>query len=446
MTSEIANRGGTAALVAEVIDNGKVSAQQLLVIGLCILFNMLDGFDITAMAVVASEVGSELSLQARELGWIFSFALAGMMMGAMFLAPIADLIGRRKAIIISIALIGSTVLVTSYVTNLGQFIVLRFLSGLGAGAMLASQATLAAEYSPEKYRALSVNIVTAGYPLGAMMTSVIAYYIMPEYGWRGMFYFGGSVTLLMGIVAWFFMPESLKYLLEKRPSNALERINGILKKLKKETLEKLPLQSREETAGKKNIGQSMLALLEKDQRKATIILWISFFLCFTALYFLLSWIPKLMQDAGYTPQTGRDAFFLFNLGGVIGIVSLGVLATKWKLTDLVCFFLIGAAAGMALFALVPGEKYWLLLLIFLIGITQQGGFTGLYATAAKIYPTEIRSTGVGWGIGLGRFGAVVGPALAGYLIDAGISMSGNFLIFAVPMVIGGIIAYQLHVR
>ena len=241
----------SADVVADVIDNGQVSGQQLLVVGLCMFFNMLDGFDITAMAVVATAVSTELQLSADKLGLIFSFALAGMMMGAMLLAPISDIVGRRILIVVSLTLVGVSILFTARATSLPEFIILRFISGLGAGAMLACQATLAAEYSPEKYRSLSVSAVTAGYPLGAMMTSVVAGFIMPEYGWRGMFWFGGGLTLTMGLVAWAFIPESLKYLFERRPENALARVNQILSKLKKDTLEQLPEVQKERSGESK---------------------------------------------------------------------------------------------------------------------------------------------------------------------------------------------------
>jgi MFS family permease len=183
--SSVSLPSSSEGLVSEVIDNGRVSGQQILVIGLCLLLNMLDGFDITAMAIVGRTVATELMISNDRLGWIFSFALAGMMAGAMFLAPVSDRIGRRKVIIMSGALVGVSILLTANATTLYEFFILRFISGVGAGAMLASQATLAAEYSPEKYRALSVTAVTAGYPLGAMLTSVVAAYIMPDLGLRG---------------------------------------------------------------------------------------------------------------------------------------------------------------------------------------------------------------------------------------------------------------------
>jgi benzoate transport len=442
--SSTANPASTDELVAEVIDHGPISAQQLLVVGLCLFFNMLDGFDITAMAVVAGSVSTELALTADKLGWIFSFALAGMMAGAMFLAPVSDLIGRRKLIIISIVLVGVSILLTANATTLTEFIVLRFVSGVGAGAMLASQATLSAEYSPNKYRAASVAIVTSGYPLGAMMTSVVAGYLMPEYGWRGMFWFGGAFTLLMSIVAWLMLPESLKFLLERRPDGALEQINKILAKMKKDILSSMPAPSAASLASEP--GRFRFSSLLKEHRTATLTLWTAFFLCFSTLYFLMSWIPKLMEDSGYEAAIGRDAFFMFNLGGVIGIYLMSWMSTRWKLTNLIFILSVSSAVGMVIFAMAPNQLSLLMMLILLIGILQQGGFTGLYGVAAKIYPTEIRSTGIGWAVGLGRFGAVVGPAVAGYLIVAGFNMSANFVFFAIPMAIGGYIAYRLHVE
>ena len=416
---------GSAGLVARIIDDGQVSGQQILVVGLCMFLNMLDGFDITAMAVVAAAVSTELVLSPDKLGWIFSFALAGMMAGAMFLAPISDLIGRRRMIIFSVTLVGVSIVLTAMATTLGEFIVLRFVSGLGAGAMLALQATLAAEYSPDKYRALSVVLVTSGYPLGAMFTSVVAAYVMPDFGWRGIFWFGGVLTLVMGVVAYVLIPESLKFLIERRPSDALQRVNQVLAKLGKSTLDAMPdveQASRQDRAG---LAGTMARLLSKELRRRTLTLWTTFFLCFSTLYFLMSWIPKLMVDAGYAESVGRYAFFLFNLGGVIGIYILGGLSTRIKLTNLVFTLLFTSAIGMIVFAVAP---------------------TGLYGAAAKAYPTAVRSTGIGWSVGLGRSGAVVGPAAAGYLIVAGLDMSANFIVFAVPLAIGGLIAYRLHIH
>mgnify|MGYP006164354413 FL=1 len=426
------------------IDKGSITSQQILVVALCFIFNMLDGFDITAMAVVASSVSLDLNLTDDLLGWIFSFALAGMMVGAMVLAPVADIIGRRALIILSLVLVGLSIFLTAKADNLSLFIMLRFISGVGAGALLACQASLAAEYSPEKYRAMSVALVTAGYPTGAMMTSVVAGYILPDYGWRAMFLFGGTITLGMVVVAWLMIPESLKYLLEKRPTNALEKINRILQKLKHSPIEHLP-EFIKNDENKTTLLSNMKMLLSPKYRTLSLTLWTAFFCAFGTLYFLMSWIPKLMENAGYNISAGRDAFLYFNLGGVIGIYLLGFLSIKLKLTNLIFNLSIASAISMIAFAYAPNELNTLLILLVVIGILQQSAFTGLYGVAAKAYPTEIRSTGVGWAIGLGRTGAVVGPALAGYLILAGYDMSANFIFFSIPMIICGFIAYRLHI-
>ena len=428
----------------DFIDKGSITSQQILVVALCFVFNMLDGFDITAMAVVASSVSSDLSLTDDLLGWIFSFALAGMMVGAMVLAPVADIIGRRALIIFSLMLVGVSIFLTARADNLAPFIILRFVSGVGAGALLACQASLAAEYSPEKYRALSVALVTAGYPTGAMMTSVVASYILPDYGWRSMFVFGGLITLGMVVVAWLMIPESLKYLLEKQPKNALIKINEILQKLKHSPIDELP-ESIKSHKNKTTLLNNMRMLLSPKYRSLSLTLWTAFFCAFATLYFLMSWIPKLMENAGYDMAAARNAFFLFNLGGVIGIYLLGYLSIKWKLTNLIFNLSIASAVSMIAFALAPNELNTLLILIVMIGILQQSAFTGLYGVAAKAYPTEIRSTGVGWAIGLGRTGAVIGPAVAGYLILAGYDMSANFMFFSIPMIVCGFIAYRLHI-
>ena len=428
----------------DFIDKGSITSQQILVVALCFVFNMLDGFDITAMAVVASSVSSDLSLTDDLLGWIFSFALAGMMVGAMVLAPVADIIGRRALIIFSLMLVGVSIFLTARADNLAPFIILRFVSGVGAGALLACQASLAAEYSPEKYRALSVALVTAGYPTGAMMTSVVASYILPDYGWRSMFVFGGLITLGMVVVAWLMIPESLKYLLEKQPKNALIKINEILQKLKHSPIEELPVSIKSHK-NKTTLLNNMRMLLSPKYRSLSLTLWTAFCCAYATLYFLMSWIPKLMENAGYDMAAGRNAFFLFNLGGVIGIYLLGYLSIKWKLTNLIFNLSIASAVSMIAFALAPNELNTLLILIVMIGILQQSAFTGLYGVAAKAYPTEIRSTGVGWAIGLGRTGAVIGPAVAGYLILAGYDMSANFMFFSIPMIVCGFIAYRLHI-
>lgn len=440
------------ANIADIIDRSRFTPQQYLIVGLCLLFNMIDGFDITAMAVTAHQIGEEMQLGADRLGLVFSFSLAGMMLGAMFLAGLSDIIGRRTIIILSLSLVGITVILTAYAKSLWLLIVLRFISGLGAGAMLASVATLAAEYSPEKYRSFSVTLVTAGYPLGATMTGLVANLVMPEFGWRGVFLIGGSTTIILAIIAYLLIPESLQFLCNKRPPYALTDANKILSRLGHPQLNELP--TLDETieiteADNQSALEKMLSLITPELRKSTIRLWVTVFLCICSLYFLMSWIPKMLINLGYPAETANLAFTLFNLGGVLGVFSLGYLASRWNLSVMIALFAVIASVVMcafAAFASTSASQDILLATIFVIGFTLSGGYTGLYAVAAKIYPIQIRSTGVGWAIGLGRSGAVIGPGIAGFMIAAGFSITANFFAFAVPVLVGGLLAYQLRVK
>ena len=438
--------------IAELIDRGRISYQQILIVLLCLIFNMVDGFDITAMAVTVHQIGEDMQLGADKLGLVFSFSLAGMMLGAMFLASLSDVIGRRTMIILSLLLVGSTVLMTAWANSLIMLIALRFVSGLGAGAMLASVATLAAEYSPERFRALSVTAVTAGYPLGAMMTGLVASSVMPDFGWQGMFIAGGSITIGLALLAFLLIPESLQFLSKKQPKGALNKVNATLTRLSRETLSALPAIDERGSiveADRQNILEKMFSLLTPELRRSTLILWMSFFLCISTLYFLMSWVPKLFINLGYAPEVGNMAFSVFNFGGVLGIITLGYLASRWMLSSLITIFTVISGVLMWVFAAAASfeaGQLILMILIFVIGFSLQGGYTGMYAVAAKIYPIEIRSTGVGWAIGLGRFGAVIGPGIAGYMIAGGLSITTNFLTFAIPMLIGGILAFQLRVR
>ena len=416
--------------------------RNIFIIALCMLFNIVDGFDITAMAIAAASIGEEMSIDPAQLGLVFSFSLAGMMIGATLLAPYSDTIGRRKTVIASLLVIGISVLATGFADSLLPLVSLRFISGLGAGVLLASQTALAAEYSPEKYRSLAVTAVTAGYPMGAMMTGLVANMVMPEYGWRGLFLGGGAVTLLMTLIAIKYIPESIHFLAQQQPPGALAKINTLLTQLRQPMLQALP--DKPGITESASIIANIKSLLAQPYKNQTLMLWLIFLLSISTLYFLMSWIPKLILLNGFSESTSYLAFTLFNMGGVLGIFSLGIFAAVIPLRYLVSAYLLFASLLMMVFSLLPAVAFYQLLIIFIIGFSQQGGYVGIYAMAAKLYPTHLRGTGVGWAIGIGRFGAVIGPAIAGYMIAIGVSVSINFMLFALPLGLAGLMALKVQ--
>ncbi len=410
---------------------------QYVVIGLCFLLNMLDGMDVLVIAFAAPALAAEWSIAPQALGVVFAAGTFGMVTGAMLLAPVADRIGRRRLILASIALIGVGVTLTAAAATVDTLLLLRFASGVGIGALLASTATIASEFAPDRKRNFIVGFVLSGYTIGAFLSGLVAARIIPEHGWQAMFVVAGLLTLATLPLAWWLLPESPDFLARVRPQGALERINAILRRMSLPPLAGLPEVDDVESAA------SVAALLHPARRASTLLLWVAFFMAFGTLYFLLSWIPKLAAETGLPLDVAIYAGAVFNLGAFFGICLQGWLSLTLGLTRTIAGFMGLAALLMAIFGLVT--EPWLVLTLFgLIGFTVQGGFVGLYAVAARLYPAELRNTGIGWAIGLGRFGAVVGPLAGGLLISLGLGMAENFTVFAVPMVAAA--AFTLLIR
>ncbi len=414
-----------------LIDRSRISPMQMAVFGICFLLNGIDGMDVLVISYAAPVLAEQWSIAPGALGVVFSAALLGMTCGAMFIAPFADRIGRRAMILISVLLTGFAVLATSVAQSIEALMVLRFVSGLGIGAMLASVATMAAEFAPDRQRNLILVSILAGYPIGATIFGVIAADIIPALGWRAIFVTAGITTLATFPLVWFLRPESLSFLIRMRPANALVKINRIIGRMGHAHLDELP------PAPGEIASRNVKGLFNADLSRPTIFLWLAFFMNFAALYFLASWIPKLSSAAGLPLNLAIYAGAVFNLGAVFGIALSGYLSQKFGLRRVITSFLLLTAAVMVLFGFAKGTSI-ILPLFGLIGFFIEGGFVGLYAVAVRLYPTELRTTGVGWAIGAGRTGAIAGPFVGGLLVAYGLSIGANFRLFAITLILAGI--------
>ena len=385
------------------MENKSISKLQLTTILICFLMNMLDGMDVMVISYTAPNISKDWSISPQSLGIVFSAGLLGMSIGAMFLAPRADKIGRKSMILICNLIMGMSVSAIYWVNSVEVLTFFRVISGIGIGGMLASTATLTAENAPAKMKDFWVSFVMSGYPIGAVISGLIAANIIPEYGWKTMFQVAGISTFITLPIVYLFLKESSEF-------------------LNKSVLKKSPA-----------VGE----LLTDKYKKSTLMLWISIFMAFASLYFLTSWIPKLASVTGLSAELVIYAGTVFNLGAFCGIISQGYLSEKFGLQKTIFSFLIFTAVLMLVFGFFKGSIL-VLILFGLIGFGIQGGFVGMYSLAARLYPTEIRATGVGWAVGAGRIGAIFGPLLGGFLIGAGFSMTTNFMIFAIPTLIGGI--------
>ena len=443
--TEIDNQPDTTSntpSVKSIIDKGSVSLLQIRVLVICLILNMLDGFDILAMAFTLSPIAEEWGTSMTQMGSVMSASLFGMMVGALGFTPFSDVLGRRKMMLICLTFVAASMGATAYANDIWTLIFLRAITGLGIGTMLANLTSLVSEFAPERRKTLMVLIMQAGYPSGAVIGGVIVANTIVPYGWQSVFIGGGLATFLMVLIVVFFLPESLDFLATKRPSNALQRINTSLSKMKLQTLDSLPKLGPQET--KKRFA--MLALFAPENRKNTLLLCGAFVTSYITLYFLLSWIPKLIVNAGLPLDKGIYISAAMNLGAVAGIITMGLLSFKQSLTKMIFLFVAVGAVLMGSFGFMPTVVSVLMVLTVLIGFFTQGGFTALYAVGAHIYPTDIRTTGVGWAMGTGRIGAIIAPFLGGVLIDAGVSMRTNFVLFCVPIFIAGAMAYKIKLK
>jgi len=418
------------------LDAQPISRLQYATILVCFIMNILDGADVLIISYSAPAIAESWKVSSETLGIVFSAGLAGMTMGALLLAPLADHIGRKKMILFSALLMGSSVFLTSYSTTVFELIALRFVSGIGIGSMLASTAALTAEYTPDRSKDFWISLVIAGYPVGAVLSGLVAAEVIPTTGWPRMYQIAGLASFLTLPLIWFLLSESLEFYYKKQPKDALSRVNRILKKMQQPIMSSLPPVSP------KRAVIPLSDLLSLAYRLPTLQLWLALFLSFGSLYFLTSWIPKLATDAGLSMSLAIYAGTVFNVGAFIGILTQGYFSSRLGLKRTIGAFFMATALLMAFFKLFIGSD--ILLLVFgMLGFGIQGGFVGLYAVAARMYPTEFRTTGVGWAIGAGRLGAVVSPAVGGVLIGMGLAMATNFMIFALPAMLAGIVTMRL---
>lgn len=424
---------------APVDDEARWTLRQASVVGICFLINMLDGMDVLIMSYIAPALSADWDVSASRLGVVFSAGLAGMAAGGLLIAPLADRFGRRTIILAALTVMTLAMFATAHATDVMGLIASRFVVGMGIGTVLAGMAAITAEYAPPRHRSFAVGFLQAGYPVGATITGFVIAALLPIYGWKAML-LGASVlsALLIPLVV-VLLPESIDFLMRRQPTGALARINRLRRSMKRKPLETLPppIDTTVEKAG-------VRGLFAQGRGRSTVLLWLAIIFSFMTLYFVISWIPKLAIQAGLATTDGIYAGAIYNVGAFVGTTSIGLIAARLPLQRLILGYMICAAAALTLFGSVTMPLVLTLGTAFLIGVFVQGGFNGLYPLAANLYPAQVRSSGIGWAMGIGRIGAVIGPLLGGALIEANTSLGIIFAVFAVPVVLAGLCASMIR--
>ncbi len=412
--------------MADIIEKNPLGAFQKLVMLFCTLIIIFDGFDVLAIAFAAPALSVALDIPKSELGYIFSAGLVGMMIGALVLGPVGDKYGRRYAVIGSVFVFGLCTLLTGLIETYNELLVLRFVTGLGLGGAMPNATALMTEYVSNKHRNIAIAVIFLGIPIGGITGGLLAGQIIPVFGWQSLFYVGGLMPLILVPLLLLWLPESPRFLVEHDKDN-----DRLLRKIarKIDTTGVIAENTQFAHHIEETKESPVNALFLEDRRRDTLLLWMVFFFNLMVVYFLYSWIPKLLVDAGYDLSQATKTVVVLNIGGAIApfIFSklIKMLGTKIVLTT--CF-LLGAISMIAVGQL--GSSLTLVMVLsFFAGFFIVGGQISLNALSSYMYPTHIRSTGVGWANGIGRAGSIFGPLLAGALVAASFGLNINFIVF-----------------
>lgn len=411
--------------VHPVIDNARFSRFHWMVMALCALLLIFDGYDLFIFGVVLPSIMQEWNLTPLEAGALGSYALFGMMFGALGFGTLADRIGRKKGIAICFVLFSTATILNGFATSPTEFGIFRFIAGLGCGGLMPNAVALMNEYAPKRLRSTLVAVMFSGYSLGGMLAAGVGIYMLPRFGWESMFFAAAVPLLLLPLILW-KLPESVGFLVRQ---GRHEQARAVLAKVEP-GLALDPADQLQMSDGKGQ-GVGVFELFRDGRALRTLCLWLAFFCCLLMVYALSSWLPKLMASAGYSLGSSLSFLLALNFGGMAGAILGGWLGDRFNLGKVMVAFFVAAAASISLLGFNSPTPV-LYGLIFIAGATTIGTQILLYAGAAQFYGLSIRSTGLGWASGIGRNGAIVGPLLGGALMAINLPLQLNFIAFAIP--------------
>lgn len=411
-----------------LLDHRPMTMAQWKVVGLCVLLFALDGFDVLSISFASPGIYNEWSIDKAALGVVLSMELVGMALGSIFFGSIADRKGRRPVILVCLVIMALGMLAAGTATTVTVLSSYRFTTGLGIGGILACINAMAAEFSNARNKNMAVILMAGGYPLGVVVGGTIASKLLETYDWRSIFYFGGAITSVSIIFTWFYLPESIAFLLQKRPNDALEKINKTLSRLSHQTIDQLPSQVVQKKTG---IGQ----LLQSKYRRVTFLLTVAYLAHIMTFYFVLKWIPKLVVDMGFKSSAAGEVLVWANIGGLAGCVLLGILSQRFSVRKMLLIAFMMSGVMIAIFGRSYADLTQLAFISCITGFFTNAAVVGLFAIFAQSFPSEIRAGGTGFVIGVGRGGAAAGPIVAGLLFSFGYGLQTvAFLMALGPLV------------
>jgi len=410
------------------------SGFQWVIFALCFIVVLADGFDTAAIGFIAPSLIGEWGVERPALGPVLSAALFGLAFGALCSGPLADHFGRKTILSASVLLFGVACIASSFSANLTQLTVLRFVTGIGLGAAMPNAVTLMSEYCPDRRRATLTNLMFCGFPLGAAFGGFLAAWMIPQWGWRSVLELGGAVPLVLAMVMFAYLPESVRYMVAEgypteRIRNALNRISSSAAQATSFFItEKAPFNQTQSAIG---------VVLSRSYVVGSVMLWLAYFMGLVIFYALINWMPILFKDAGMTPRTATLISALFPLGGV-GAVLFGFLMDRFNANRIIAAGYALTAACVYAIGQAIGDVGWLMAAVFVGGTLMNTAQSSMPALAAAFYPTHGRATGVSWMLGFGRFGGIAGSFLVAELTRRQLGLSEIFAIVAAAGVVAAV--------
>jgi AAHS family 4-hydroxybenzoate transporter-like MFS transporter len=424
----------------QAIDGQAFNKYHLRVLLLCALSVLMDGFDAQAMGFVAPTLSAEWHISRGALGPILTAGLVGMLCGALFFGPLADRFGRRTIILFCTVWFGVFSLLTASATSMRSMEVLRLLTGFGLGGTLPNAIALTSEYMPKRLRSTCVMLMFTGFSIGAATGGFAASILIKTFGWRAVFVVGGAAPCLLAALL-LGLPESIRFLVL---SGRTAQVKAYLRKVAPDL--DVPEDVCFDIPERRERGFVVGQLFRNGRAATTLLLWVIFFMSLLDLYFLNSWLPTVLHDSGLQLETALRMTAMFQLGGAIGAFVLGRTFDRMKSFIGLAAAYAGAAACVFFIGMAGSSLIVQTGLVFATGVCAVGGQTGANALAAELYPTRIRSTGVGWSLGIGRIGSIVGPMLGAKLLSSHLEVRQVFWAAAVPPSIAIIAAMLVNRR
>jgi len=406
-----------------LLDESQMSRGQLIAVALVVLIAGLDGYDVQSMSFVAPVVSKAWTVDKATLGLVLASSLFGMAGGSLGLSPLADVAGRRPMVLGGIALMTLGSLSSALSHTVFTLAASRALTGLGIGVLVPLTTTIAAEFANAQRRALAVAATTVGFTLGGVAGGLAAAAILKAHPWQWVFGLGAAAGLLLLLLAAIGLPESPAYLMDRRPASALRKLNRVLVKFGQAPLTDLPQQSKLQRT-------SYRALFAPGMAGITIRFAIVYMLVVTSGYYLLSWLPQLVADAGFPPSTASLVSATAALVGVAAGLIFGALAARIGPMRLASSAMIGFGGALAALGFVPPLLPLLTLAASACGFFLSATTAVFYATMTAAFPPLMRVSGIGLVMGFGRLLSGLGPYLAGVMFAAGLTRPVVSLAFA----------------